>query len=229
MTPFDVSERRDFAIASRCRGHVAEETEGVLNAVSVENAASRACAPCAVLRRPPTQIKSSSRFLDHADGAWQSYISVKYTVSYDHSVLKRRRQEIYLYAFTPARRRASPRSLTRCELWKKRRAPAADALLPPRGPTRTHAKRGSPFTHATLAHTTAHVQRSRHVVALLRRAGRDPRVRAGTELRRSHRRTSRGRRASRPRVRSPGRASPHASSRRRRGAPRAQGHARGHA
>ena len=226
MTPIDVSERRDFAIASRCRGHVAEETEDALKAVSVENAASRACAPRAVLRRPPTQIKSSSRFLDHADVAWQSYISVKYTVAYDHSVLKRRRQE--MYAFTPARRRASPRSLTRCELWKKRRAPAADALALA-GPTRTHAKRGSPFTHATLAYTTAHVQRSRHVVALLRRAGRDPRVRAGTELRRSHRRTSRGRRASRPRVRSPGRASPHASSRRRRGAPRAQGHARGHA
>ena len=128
MTPIDVSERCDFAIASRCRGHVAEETEDALKAVSVENAASRACAPRAVLRRPPTQIKSSSRFLDHADCAWQSYISVKYTVSYDHSVLKRRRQE--MYAFTPARRRASPRSLTRCELWKKRRAPAADALAP---------------------------------------------------------------------------------------------------
>ena len=227
MTPIDVSERCDFAIASRCRGHVAEETEDALKAVSVENAASRACAPRAVLRRPPTQIKSSSRFLDHADCAWQTTISVKYTVSCDHSVLKKRRQE--MYAFTSSATRVAPeldtlRAVEKATCSRRGRTRAA-----PRGPTRTHAKRGSPFTHATLAYTTAHVQRSRHVVALLRRAGRDPRVRAGTELRRSHRRTSRGRRASRPRVRSPGRASPHASSRRRRGAPRAQGHARGHA
>ena len=227
MTPIDVSERCDFAIASRCRGHVAEETEDALKAVSVENAASRACAPRAVLRRPPTQIKSSSRFLDHADCAWQSYISVKYTVSYDHSVLKRRRQE--MYAFTPARRRASPRSLTRCELWKKRRAPAADALAPRPEARRARTQNVVLRSLTPRSRTPLHTSNALGMSSLSSVA---PVVtRASARAQNSADRTPNvaRRRASRPRVRSPGRASPHASSRRRRGAPRAQGHARGHA